>query len=153
MRAARITAILAAGAICMGCSWGRHSPQLAHDNSNSVVFDGGKFAYRHDLNDVGDTLRVEPRSVVLGAKDGQVIVETPNPFCPPPLIVYVVESDSVRVRLFSVKGDTLGDYGTHFISTGTYSLYFADDSLGYGVYLVQLGYRGQTRTSTYVLMR
>ena len=137
----------------MGCSWAHHSPRSGNDDSRSVAFDGGEFTYRFDLDDVGDTLRVEPRNVVLGAKDGQVIVEVRNPFCPPPLSVYVVEPESVRVRLFSVKGDTLGDYGTHFLSTGKYSLYFTDDNLGYGVYLVQLGYRGQTRTTTYVVVR
>jgi len=141
-----IAAALFVGGLCLGCQGSvRTSARIETDDPRHVSFDGGSFLFRSDLAASRDTVRFYTEDVVLGEPDGPAVVIGRNPFSSTPYRVFVYEPDSVSVRIVSLKGDTVGDYGAIYLKKGLYWLHLECPGEESGTYLIQMAYRGDTK--------
>jgi hypothetical protein len=109
--------------------------------------------YRSGLSGGDDPLRLYTDDVVLGKPDRHTVELGTNPFSPNPIRVFVFEPDSVSVQLLSVEGDTVGDYGAHYLDRGLYALHFDDTAANPGTYFVRIGYKGRTQTRKWIQLK
>jgi hypothetical protein len=148
-----IALTMSLGCLLLGCT-GSGTPVLTQQTArDEVVFDGGGFLYRSGLSGGDDPLRLYTDDVVLGKPDRHTVELGTNPFSPNPIRVFVFEPDSVSVQLLSVEGDTVGDYGAHYLDRGLYALHFDDTAANPGTYFVRIGYKGRTQTRKWIQLK
>jgi hypothetical protein len=143
MRAPFIAAALIIGCLCLGCAGGGDlSARIAKDDPRHVLFDGGGFLFRSKLAVNRDTTLFYSEDIVVGEPDGPTVTVGGNPFSSTPYRVFVFEPDSVSLRVFSLQGDTIGDYGTYYLDRGLYRLYFECPGEESGIYWAEIGHDG-----------